>query len=66
LLNRYHEGHIDLQTAFDNCNDKQAFISALPPELQKEVQMDWEVEIEIKRLEQLRETQKRQVQTRTL
>jgi len=66
LLTRYHEGHIDLQTAFDNCNDKQAFISALPPELQKEVQMDWEVEIEIKRLEQLRETQKRQVQTRTL
>lgn len=66
LIARYHEGILDLQTAFENCNDKQAFISALPPELQKELTMDWEVEVELKRLEQMRETQKRQVQARTM
>ena len=35
-------------------------------DIQKQLQIDWEVEVEIKNLEKLRETRTRQVSTRTL
>jgi twitching motility protein PilT len=66
LFNLYNSGRIELQTAFDNCNDKQAFLSQLPAELQKELQIDWETEVEIKNLEKLKETRSRKVAVRTL
>ena len=64
LLDAYRSGIITLQSAFENANDKLAFLAQLPAEHQKRLASQWETDIEFKRLEQLRETQKKQVSQR--
>jgi twitching motility protein PilT len=66
LINGYRQGDIDLSVAFENCNDKHAFLSQLEPELQAQLQIPWETEVELKRLEQMRETRQRQLMVRTV
>ena len=66
LLERLRGGAITLQTAFENVNDKLAFISHLPPEQQQQLLSEWETDVELKRLEQMKETQRRQMMTRTV
>lgn len=66
LFNLFNEGKVDLQVGYDNSNDKQAFLSQLPPDLQKELTIDWETEVEIQNLEKIRDTQKRKAAVRHL
>jgi twitching motility protein PilT len=60
LLRAFREGKISLESAYDYANDKPTFLSQLEPNLHKELQIHWETDVELKRLEALRETAKRQ------
>ncbi|MBI3924167.1 MAG: PilT/PilU family type 4a pilus ATPase [Armatimonadetes bacterium] len=64
LIQACNESRITLATAFEYCNDKQAFLSHVDPVLQKELQIDWEMDVEIKRLEKIRQTRDAQSQVR--
>ena len=66
LFNLFEQEQIDLQTAFESCNDKRSFITKLPPELQGQVTVPWETEIEIKNLEKMRELNERKAASRGL
>ncbi len=66
LQNAYREGAVELQAAYEGCNDKQAFLAQLEPSLHKQLQIEWETDVELKRLEAVKETQKRQSAARVL
>ena len=66
LYKLFQDGQIELQTAFDNCNDKQAFLAQVTPEQQKSLLIEWETELELKNLERVKEAKVRQAQVRQL
>ncbi len=66
LIQHWRDRRITIQSAYDYANDKLALLSQVPPEIQKELLAQMEVEVETKRLEQVRETQKRLISTRVV
>jgi twitching motility protein PilT len=66
LLQLWRDEKISIDSAYDYANDKLALLSQVPPDIQKELLSQVEVEVETKRLEQVRETQKRLLSTRVV
>lgn len=66
LLNLWRGQQISIQHTYDYANDKLALLSQLPPEIQKTLLAQVEMEVETKRLEQIRETQRRLISTRVV
>lgn len=66
LLQLWRGEQITVESAYDYANDKLALLSQLPPEVQKGLLSQVEMEVETKRLEQVRETQKRLISTRVV
>jgi twitching motility protein PilT len=66
LLQLYRDGQISVESAYEFANDKLALLSHLPPEIQKNLLSQLEMEVETKRLEQVRETQRRLLSTRVV
>ncbi|MBX3171838.1 MAG: PilT/PilU family type 4a pilus ATPase [Candidatus Eremiobacteraeota bacterium] len=66
LLQLWRDEKISIDSAYDYANDKLALLSQVPPDIQKELLSQVEVEVETKRLEQVRETQKRLISTRVV
>jgi len=59
LVNLYKTDRLDLQTAYEHCNDKQAFLAQIPAEAQKKLSIAWETEVELRNLEKLNNTRNR-------
>ena len=66
LLQLWRDEQITIDSAYDYANDKLALLSQVPPDIQKGLLSQVEIEVETKRLEQVRETQKRLISTRVV
>lgn len=66
LLNLWRNEQITIEKAYDYANDKLALLSQVPADIQKDLLSQVELEVETKRLEQVRETQRRLVSTRVV
>jgi twitching motility protein PilT len=66
LLQLWRDEQITIESAYDYANDKLALLTHVPPEIQKGLLSQVEIEVETKRLEQVRETQKRLISTRVV
>ena len=60
LLRAFREERISLESAYSYAIDKASFLAQLEPHLHREIQIQWETDVELKRLEALRETARRQ------
>ena len=59
LVRLGEQGLITWEEAFAHCNDKEAFLALLPPHLRSQFTIEWETEMDIKQLEQLKATRAR-------
>ncbi|MDQ7825047.1 MAG: PilT/PilU family type 4a pilus ATPase [Candidatus Eremiobacteraeota bacterium] len=59
LVNHGNNGIISWEDAFSFCNEKEAFLAQMPPGLRRQFTIDWEMELDIKKLEALKESRLR-------